>query len=147
MLKKYIIRVGFSFVSADNKVKVGGDIVELPVDIAKLHMHKLEEFDTGLLGAEIDPKGKAKVMYEQADALDEQSRALYHQADMLREQARSLFDGVDDRPQPVDELAKIPEILPKPAAEPAKEADTPAAPPAPADDPAKQPDAPAKTGK
>lgn len=41
-MKRYTIREGFSFVMPDNSVKVGGDTVDLPDDVAEQHFHKFE---------------------------------------------------------------------------------------------------------
>ena len=41
-MKKYLVRNGFTFVGADNKVVGGGAEIELEDDVAQLHLHKLE---------------------------------------------------------------------------------------------------------
>ena len=60
MLKSYLIRAGFTFLMPDGTVKVGGDKVELPPDVAAQHLHKLE--------ADPDAKVKPPKKAKEADA-------------------------------------------------------------------------------
>lgn len=41
-MKTFTIREGFSFVMPDNTVKLGGETVDLPDDLADQHRHKFE---------------------------------------------------------------------------------------------------------
>jgi hypothetical protein len=41
-MKKYKIRDGFTFIDENNAVRGGGSEIDLPDDIAQLHLHKLE---------------------------------------------------------------------------------------------------------
>lgn len=67
MPKNYTIRAGFSFVCANNEVKVGGDTIELEDDVAANHAHKLELVDEKT-GAKAEKQPKPTAQAASADA-------------------------------------------------------------------------------
>jgi len=67
MAKEYTIRHGFSFVGADQIVRVGGEKIELDDDVAANHAHKLEAVDADTAADDSAASAKTKGGKQAAD--------------------------------------------------------------------------------